>query len=244
MESTQLHMEVILTNHSELNANEAFNDNLEVSLPLLPVGEVKLDRPFNAFIKRSVDLILGGIITLISFPLLLPIIAIIIKLESKGPVFFVQKRTGLNGKSFSCIKFRSMIVNKEADRLQVQPNDTRITKFGHLIRNYHFDELPQLLNVIYGNMSLVGPRPLMLRHTVLYSRIVRNYHDRHRVKPGLTGLAQMRGFHGTINNKQDLYNRCLSDIEYIQNWSLFGDLYIFFGTLIQTGIKLLWKRKK
>jgi len=84
---------------------------------------------------------------------------------------------------------------------------------------------------------------LMLRHTVLYSRLVKNYHDRHLVKPGMTGLAQMRGYHGTISNKQDLYNRCLSDIEYIQNWSLYGDLYIFFGTLVQTGAKLTWKRK-
>ena len=244
MESTQLHMEVILTKPNELSANEALNADVEVSLPLDPIADVTLDKPINAFIKRSVDLILGGIITLIAFPLLIPVIAIIIKLESKGPVFFVQKRTGLNGKSFNCYKFRSMVVNKEADRLQVQPNDTRITKFGHLLRNFHFDELPQMINVVYGNMSLVGPRPLMLRHTVLYSRIVRNYHDRHRVKPGMTGLAQIRGFHGTINNKQDLYNRCLSDIEYIQNWSLFGDLYLFFGTLIQTGVKLLWKSKK
>jgi lipopolysaccharide/colanic/teichoic acid biosynthesis glycosyltransferase len=137
-----------------------------------------------------------------------------------------------------------MIVNKDADRLQVQPGDKRITRFGHVLRNYYLDELPQLFNVLIGNMSLVGPRPLMLRHTVLYSRLVKNYHNRHLVKPGMTGLAQMRGYHGTIANKKDLFDRCHSDIEYIQTWSLFGDLYIFFGTIVQTGIKLLWKNKK
>ena len=237
-------MEVVLTQPNDSKHNDALHADLEVSLPLHPVGEVSLDKPFNAFIKRTVDVMLSGALVIVLFPLLLPIIAIIIKLESKGPVFFTQKRTGLNSQSFTCFKFRTMVVNKDADRLQVQTDDPRITKFGHLLRNFHFDELPQLLNVLYGNMSLVGPRPLMLRHTVLYSRIVRNYHDRHRIKPGLTGLAQMRGYHGTINSKHDLYNRCLSDIEYIQNWSLFGDLYIFFSTLLNTGTKLLWKSKK
>jgi putative colanic acid biosysnthesis UDP-glucose lipid carrier transferase len=236
-------LEIILAEHNETPFSIQHQPE-QVLIGLIPLKEVKLDKPLNRLIKRSVDLLLGGSILLISFPVLFPIVAILIKLESKGPVFFIQKRTGLNGKSFYCYKFRTMVVNKDADRLQVQPGDKRITRFGHFLRNYYFDEVPQLINVVIGNMSLVGPRPLMLRHTVLYSRIVKNYHDRHRVKPGMTGLAQMRGYHGTIANKQDLYNRCISDIEYIQNWSLFGDLYIFFGTIIQTGVKLLWKRKK
>ena len=236
-------MEVILTGHKE-NQFPGSDKPEEVLILGAPVNEVKLDKTFNRLIKRSVDLLLGGFLMIISFPVMVPLIALLIKLESKGPVFFIQKRTGLNGQSFYCYKFRSMVVNKEADRLQVQPGDVRITRLGHILRKYYIDELPQLINVMIGNMSLVGPRPLMLRHTVLYSRLVKNYHDRHLVKPGMTGLAQMRGYHGTISNKQDLYNRCLSDIEYIQNWSLYGDLYIFFGTLLQTGAKLLWKKKQ
>ena len=236
-------MEVILTGHKE--SQFLGSDPPEEVLILgAAVKEVKLDKTFNRIIKRSVDLMLGGFLMIVSFPIIVPLIALLVKLESKGPVFFVQKRTGLNGQSFYCYKFRSMVVNKEADRLQVQPGDVRITRLGHILRKYYLDELPQLINVMIGNMSLVGPRPLMLRHTVLYSRLVKNYHDRHLVKPGMTGLAQMRGYHGTISNKQDLYNRCLSDIEYIQNWSLYGDLYIFFGTLVQTGAKLLWKKKQ
>ena len=125
-----------------------------------------------------------------------------------------------------------MRVNKEADRLEVQANDARITRVGQFIRKYHIDELPQLLNVVIGDMSLVGPRPHMLRHTILYARLVENYHDRHLVKPGIAGLAQMKGYHGTISSGQDLYNRCSADFEYIEKWSLFGDLNIFFGTIL------------
>lgn len=125
------------------------------------------------------------------------------------------------------------MVNNQSDRLEVQPNDSRITPLGTFIRKYHIDELPQLLNVVKGDMSLVGPRPHMLRHTILYSRLVKNYDHRHRVKPGIAGLAQMRGYHGTICNFKDLYERCSSDFEYLEKWSLFGDLYIFFRTIFQ-----------
>jgi len=236
-------MEIILSKNSENPFSTTIHPDNEL-IGLIPVTRVKLDRPLNSWIKRTVDISLSSLLTLIALPTLFPIIALLIKIESKGPVFFIQKRTGLNGKSFYCYKFRTMIVNKEADRLQVQPGDKRITRFGHFLRNYYLDELPQLINVLSGEMSLVGPRPLMLRHTVLYSRLVKNYHSRHLVKPGMTGLAQMRGYHGTISSKQDLYNRCLSDVEYIEKWTLFGDLYIFFGTIVQTGIKLVWKNKK
>ena len=191
-------MEVLLTKPKEAIQAETLHAGILLTLPLPPVEQARLDSRFNAFIKRTIDLTLGGMLTIFTGIFVFPLVSIIIKLESKGPIFFVQKRTGLNGKSFNCIKFRSMVVNKDADRLQVQPNDIRITRFGHFTRKYFIDELPQLINVLAGDMSLVGPRPLMLRHTVLYSRIVKNYHDRHKVKPGMTGLAQMRGYHGTI----------------------------------------------
>ena len=125
-----------------------------------------------------------------------------------------------------------MKVNGDADRLQVQPGDKRITKTGALLRKLYLDEVPQLLNVLWGDMSLVGPRPHMLRHNIVYARLIENYHDRHKVKPGISGLAQYRGYHGMIRSKQDLVNRISSDIEYIENWSLFGDLFIFFSTIV------------
>lgn len=204
----------------------------EIILPLDAVTQTKLENRTNRIIKRTVDILLGGLLCLLILPWLLPIIAIIIKIDSKGPVFFIQKRTGLNKRTFYCIKFRTMYVNDDADRLQVQPGDKRITKSGHFLRKYYLDEIPQLMNVVYGNMSLVGPRPHMLRHNIVYARQIKNYHDRHKVKPGLSGLAQLRGYHGMIRNESDLVNRVSSDIEYIQNWSLFGDLYIFFSTIL------------
>ncbi len=233
-------MEVALSKPEQEKWTELPLESQEGHLSIPAITQVKVDNPINRIIKRTMDIVLGSVLILLSFPIILPIAALLIKLESKGPVFFLQRRTGLHGKSFTCFKFRTMIVNKEADKLQVQPNDPRITRSGTFLRKYFIDELPQLINVIIGDMSLVGPRPLMLRHTVVYSRLVDNYHDRHLVKPGITGLAQMRGYHGTIRDKQQLYLRCLSDVEYIREWSLFGDLYIFFGTLLQVVTKLIW----
>ena len=212
---------------------------VEISLPLtmieIPYGPVKrnkLELIQNRVIKRSVDILLGGTLALLILPWFIPLMAIVIKLDSKGPVFFIQKRTGKDLKTFNCIKLRSMRVNKDADRLQVQPGDKRITATGHFLRSYYLDEVPQLINVLWGDMSLVGPRPHMLRHNVVYARIIKNYHDRHLVKPGLSGLAQFRGFHGMIRNKKDLVNRVSSDIEYIETWTLFSDLVIFLSTIL------------
>jgi len=205
----------------------------QLTIPYRPLENHRLDKLSNRIIKRTVDLTLGAFLVLVTLVWVIPIMAILIKIDSRGPVFFIQKRTGLRKRSFYCIKFRSMVVNKNANRLEVQTNDARITPLGHFIRNYHIDELPQLLNVIMGDMSLVGPRPHMLRHTILYASLVENYYDRHRVKPGIAGLAQLRGYHGTISSWEDLYNRCASDFEYIEKWSLFGDLYIFFMTIFK-----------
>jgi len=187
--------------------------------------------PANRIIKRIVDVLLGSFLALILLPWLIPIVALLIKLDSRGPVFFLQERTGLNKKTFYCIKFRSMIVNKDANRLQVRPGDKRITRLGYFLRKFYIDELPQLINIIIGDMSLVGPRPHMLRHNVVYARIINNYHERHKVRPGLCGLAQLRGYHGMIQKKEDLVNRISSDLEYIEKWSLFRDFCIFFNTV-------------
>lgn len=203
----------------------------KIIVPFHPRDNHKLDKLSNRVIKRTVDICLGSFLCLAILTWIIPVTALLILVDSRGPVFFLQKRTGRDKKSFVCIKFRSMVVNRDADRLEVQPGDTRITRLGRFLRKYHIDELPQLLNVVKGDMSLVGPRPHMLRHTVLYARLVENYNDRHRVKPGIAGLAQMRGFHGTIAGWEDLYNRCVSDFEYIEKWTLTGDLRIFFTTV-------------
>jgi putative colanic acid biosynthesis UDP-glucose lipid carrier transferase len=210
----------------------------EIAIPFQYIENYKLDKFYNRLIKRTMDVALGSLLVLMLLSWIIPIMAILIKLDSRGPVFFIQKRTGVRRRSFYCFKFRSMVVNDQANRLEVQVNDKRITPLGRFIRKYHIDELPQLLNVVMGDMSLVGPRPHMLRHTVLYSRLVENYHDRHRVKPGIAGLAQMRGFHGTIASREDLFNRCSSDFEYIEKWSLYGDLQIFLGTVLRIIVNL------
>ncbi len=210
----------------------------QIVIPYRPLENHRLDKLTNRLIKRTMDLTLGSFLVLVILSWMIPLMALLIKMDSRGPVFFIQKRTGLRKKSFYCLKFRSMHVNEEANRLEVQADDKRITALGSFIRKYHIDELPQLLNVVWGDMSLVGPRPHMLRHTILYANLVENYHDRHRVKPGIAGLAQMRGYHGTISSWKDLYERCSADFEYIEKWSLFGDLFIFFRTIFRIVLNL------
>ena len=162
---------------------------------------------------------------------LTPIIALLIVLESRGPVFFAQKRTGYRNRTFVCYKFRTMRVNSDANRIQAARNDQRITRLGHFLRETNLDELPQFWNVLKGDMSVIGPRPHMLRHTVRYAQHMPNYRNRHAVRPGITGLAQVRGFIGAINTKQDLVNRVESDLEYIETWSMGLDVRIFVSTL-------------
>ena len=197
----------------------------------------KLDHPFNRFLKRFLDVVWSVLFLLLIAPWLFPIVAVIILIDSKGAPFFIQKRTGRGRKTFRCVKFRTMVKNDEAHRMQVQVGDTRITKVGRFLRENHIDELPQVLNVFWGDMSIVGPRPHMLRHNVEYAQMSPNYHMRHSVKPGMTGLAQVRGYHGMIADDEDYKNRLSSDIEYIHNWSFFGDIEIF----IMTTIKIIFK---
>jgi putative colanic acid biosynthesis UDP-glucose lipid carrier transferase len=163
---------------------------------------------------------------------LTPLLAIIISLESKGPIFFRQKRNGIENKEFYCYKFRSMTLNNDADRFQASKNDMRITKVGRFIRRTSIDELPQFYNVFFGDMSVVGPRPHMVKHTNEYANKVDKYMLRHFVKPGITGLAQVRGYRGEIESEADILNRIKFDIFYIENWSLFLDIKIVFQTVL------------
>lgn len=179
--------------------------------------------------KRLFDIVFSSIVCLCLLPIL-PIIAIIIKLQSPGPLFFKQKRTGMNGEIFNCLKFRSMHVNKDADNLQATKNDPRKFPFGNFMRKTNIDELPQFFNVLKGNMSIVGPRPHMLKHTEEYSKIIEKYMVRHFCKPGITGYAQVTGFRGETKDVWQMEERVKRDIWYIENWSFALDLKIIFLT--------------
>jgi putative colanic acid biosynthesis UDP-glucose lipid carrier transferase len=152
-------------------------------------------------------------------------------IESKGPIFFKQKRTGKNNQTFSCLKFRSMRMNNEADSRQATKEDMRITKIGKFIRKTSLDEFPQFLNVLKGEMSLVGPRPHMVKHTNDYSQIVEQYMIRHFLKPGITGWAQINGFRGEITDTNQIKLRVRNDLWYLENWNIWLDIRILFLTI-------------
>jgi putative colanic acid biosynthesis UDP-glucose lipid carrier transferase len=185
----------------------------------------------NYMLKRFMDILISSVCLVTIFSWLFPVIAILIKLDSKGPVFFLQKRNKKDGKLFNCIKFRSMIQNREADSLATFENDPRVTSFGFFLRKYHLDELPQLLNVLKGDMSIVGPRPHMLSENIRYSKYMRNYNCRHQVKPGITGLAQAAGYYGAIEKPYQINGRLKLDMIYIQQWSVALDIKILIKTI-------------
>jgi len=200
-------------------------------IPVLSLRDIPLHNTLNSLIKRTFDIVFSIIIIVGILSWLTPLLAIIITLESKGPVFFRQRRNGIDNREFYCYKFRSMTPNDNADNHQASKNDMRITKIGRFIRRTSIDELPQFYNVFFGTMSVVGPRPHMVKHTTEYASKVDKYMLRHFVKPGITGLAQVRGYRGEIENDVDILNRIKFDIFYIENWSLFLDLKIMVQTV-------------
>ena len=199
---------VIFTNHHE---------------PLMLLG--------NRVMKRLFDIAFSATVLVMLSPLF-PILALIIKMQSKGPVFFKQLRTGLNGESFMCYKFRSMHVNADADRVQATKHDPRKFPFGEFMRKTNLDELPQFLNVLKGDMSIVGPRPHMIFHTEKYSALIGKYMVRHFSKPGITGYAQVTGFRGETEELWQMEGRIQKDIWYIENWSMWLDIKIIFKTAL------------
>ena len=201
-------------------------------IPILSLRDIPLHHPINAFIKRSFDLLFSSIVIVGLLSWLTPLLALLIRLESKGPVFFRQVRNGMDNREFYCYKFRSMALNKEANQLSATKNDSRITRIGRFLRSTSIDELPQFYNVLSGTMSVVGPRPHMVKHTHEYATSVNKYMVRHFVKPGITGLAQVRGYRGEIESDTDIQNRIRLDILYIENWSVFLDLKIIVQTII------------
>ena len=188
-----------------------------------------LMQPYNKLIKRLFDLVVSSVACLFVIPLTL-VVGMIIKIQSPGPVFFCQQRTGLNGKTFWCYKFRSMHVNKDADSKQATENDPRKFPFGNFIRKYNIDELPQFFNVLIGNMSLVGPRPHMLAHTEMYGKLIDKYMVRHFCKPGITGWAQVTGCRGETKELWQMEERIQRDIWYMEHWNIGLDLKIIAMT--------------
>jgi len=201
-------------------------------IPIISIRNIPLDETANKVIKRAFDIIFSLVVIIGILSWLIPILAILIRIESKGSVFFKQKRNGLNYKEFYCYKFRSMRLNEIADLYQVSKNDPRITRVGKFIRKTSIDELPQFFNVLLGDMSVVGPRPHMVSHTEMYARRIDKFMVRHFIKPGITGLAQTKGFRGEVESDKDIIYRVKFDIFYLENWSLLLDIKIIFLTVV------------
>jgi putative colanic acid biosynthesis UDP-glucose lipid carrier transferase len=209
-----------------LNLKRELLDDMEV----YATYENPLQNSVNRVIKRLFD-ICFSIVFLIPTALIFPFVFIIIKIQSPGPLFFRQKRTGLDGKDFEMLKFRSMHVNKDADKIQATKDDPRKYPFGNFMRKSNIDELPQFLNVLKGDMSIVGPRPHMLLHTEMYSELIDKYMVRHFVKPGLTGWAQVTGFRGETKELWQMEGRVKRDIWYMEHWSIWLDIRIIWMTM-------------
>jgi len=199
---------------------------------IIDVVPIPLDRNQNQFFKRIFDIVFSSTFLLLVMSWFLPIIALLIRLDSRGPIFFLQLRSGRDNKPFNCFKFRTMKVNVDADRIQASKGDPRITKLGSFLRKTSIDELPQFINVFLGNMSVVGPRPHMLKHTEEYSKLIEKFMGRHYIKPGITGLAQCMGYRGETQTLADMENRVRLDRYYIENWTFWLDVKIIFLTVV------------
>ena len=195
----------------------------------------RIHLPLESFskriIKRSGDIFLSSLLIVGLLSWLIPIMALMIRLDSRGPVFFLQKRNKRGGKTFTCIKFRTMIENEDADLLQATADDERITKLGRFLRHHYLDELPQFFNVLVGDMSFIGPRPHMVSDNNKYEELIEFYDYRHKVKPGITGLSQAMGYVGETRHIQAMRDRVQLDIFYVRHWSLRLDLKILWHTL-------------
>lgn len=199
--------------------------------PVITMRPEPLDNLYNRLQKRSFDIVFSSLFLLIIGSWLFPFLALAVKLSSRGPVFFKQKRSGEQNREFWCYKFRTMRVNIEADTKQATKDDPRITLVGKILRKTNLDELPQFFNVLMGDMSVVGPRPHMLKHTEEYSKIINNFMVRHFVKPGITGAAQANGYRGDTTDPELMRKRVQYDVWYLENWSFWLDVKIVFLTV-------------
>jgi putative colanic acid biosynthesis UDP-glucose lipid carrier transferase len=222
----------LIPNSNELYSKNQKKEYYDDDLLVLNVNKLPFGYSENFYIKRIFDIIFSLFVCIFILSWLQPILWIVVKLESKGPLIFKQAREGINGKEFICFKFRSMKVNKQSDKIHATKNDVRITKIGAFLRKTSMDELPQFINVLLGDMSVVGPRPHLESLSIEYQKEVDNYLKRHIVKPGITGLAQVRGYRGEIIKRADIKNRVRFDIFYIENWSFYLDLKIIIKTIL------------
>ena len=201
------------------------------TVPLLMIRTEPLQLPYNRYLKRGFDILFSITVLLFVFPFIYLIAGSLIKISSKGPILFKQKRNGQYGKVFDCYKFRTMRINDEADLMQAVKDDPRTTKIGSFLRRTNLDEFPQFISVLKGDMTVVGPRPHMLKHTEQYSRLIDKYMVRHLVKPGITGWAQITGYRGETRTLEQMEGRVKRDVWYIENWSFFLDLKIVVVTI-------------
>jgi len=216
-----------------------FNHSLKLkyydTFPVLTYSKYPLDNFNNQLIKRLFDLSFSLIVLVILVPFVFPIISILILIDSGFPIFYKQKRNGLYGKEFLCLKFRTMRASKDNDFKATVKGDSRVTSIGKFLRKTSLDELPQFINVVKGDMSIVGPRPHMISQDEYYTNIINRYTLRHYVKPGITGLAQVKGYRGEINDNKDMELRIRSDIFYVRNWSFLMDIIL----VIKTAFKMV-----
>ena len=203
------------------------------SVPYININKLPLDSLFNQILKRSFDIIFSFLVSIVFLSWMIPIFGLLIKISSKGPVFFIQKREGLKGTYFKCIKFRTMIINSESDSKWADDNDERLTKIGKFLRLSALDEMPQFLNVFFGEMSVVGPRPHPINLNKEYETKITMFNKRHRFKPGITGLAQAKGFSGFIYGLNNMRERVKMDVFYFKKWSLVLDVKIVFMTVVK-----------
>ena len=207
--------------------------NKLINVPVIEVNQLPLDLWYNRILKRSFDILISSIVILFILSWMIPLIGIIIKLQSRGPILFTQSRHGIKGSTFKCFKFRTMILNNSSDSIFADNNDTRLTRFGKILRISALDEMPQFINVFFGDMSIIGPRPHPILLNNQYSEKIQKFDKRHEFKPGITGLAQISGLRGKIESYHDMSSRVKLDRYYFKNWSLFLDFKIFFQTIFK-----------
>ena len=218
--------------------------SLGISLPadarLAPLKAYVAEKRTYFAVKRAIDITISLFVTAFVLTWLIPIVALLIKATSRGPIFFIQRRVGRGGRSFPCLKFRTMVVNEQANTRQAHEDDCRITGIGRFLRNSNLDEFPQFLNVLVGHMSIVGPRPHMYADCNRFSSAIRGYKFRNMVKPGITGLAQVKGFRGPTNDFTSMFHRYQFDAFYVRNANFWLDMRIIRKTTAQTA-KLVFK---
>jgi putative colanic acid biosynthesis UDP-glucose lipid carrier transferase len=233
------------TNPAPSPLKETFHENEAVL-----IRSYIVKRKTYFFFKRLFDIIFSLLFTVLILSWLIPLVGFLIMIDSSGPVFFIQRRVGKNGRPFYCLKFRTMIANDEADEKQAEENDCRITRVGKLLRRINMDEFPQFLNVLNGDMSIIGPRPHMTSDCIKFSFVIPAYQFRSLMRPGITGLAQVKGYHGPTTDYESIFTRYHWDAEYIRNAGFWLDLKIIFltamqslGNLIYLGFCFLGRKK-